>query len=368
VKKKTKILGVCVILISVYTMGWYYGAGKIQEAISHYQQECSQHQQSFTYSSLAVTGFPGVYRVLVKDIVFKGPICDLGIQAGGDLIVDVRIPEVKAKAKSWRCREFYITTKGKSGLEWSFGPEYQNACLFDKVTAKISLNRRRHVSSVIFKMKKIEHQRMNPFTVDEFIVHFKRGTQVQQSEKKPVWVAAAEITNLLVPGSVWANKAPGLVINFNSMVLETRYIGSLWRVLKNWRDGGGIIEVKDFSIAHPDFKVSIQGTLALDEELRLLASVQSNIIGYSELLKLFVKNQMISKSEATAAQIAFTMLEKTEAGHTVPTDSLHLPITAQDGRLSIGPLVLAPLPSLISLWPQGGNGKTYTASARSSVG
>jgi hypothetical protein len=115
--------------------------------------------------------------------------------------------------------------------------------------------------------------------------------------------------------------------------------------LVEWRDADGVLEVEGLAIDWPPVVVTFDGTLALDEQLRLLGAGTADIRGMSEVLDKLVERGVVKSAEATVAKLALALLTRPakDGGGAV----VRLPLTAQDGMLRGGPFVLGRLPPII---------------------
>lgn len=117
------------------------------------------------------------------------------------------------------------------------------------------------------------------------------------------------------------------------------------KTLAEWRDGGGVLEVRLLKMDWPPILAEAEGTLTLDEEMYPLGSFSSRISGYREALNDMVELGWIKKKRAT---VALFMLDLFSSSDEKGEKQLKAPITLQNKKLSVGP---APL---LKLKPIGG--------------
>ncbi len=112
-----------------------------------------------------------------------------------------------------------------------------------------------------------------------------------------------------------------------------------------WRDAGGTLELTDFRVRWGPLGIESNGTIALDGEMRPIAALTANIIGYGDVIDALIMSNMIPLGDAFIAKVAFNILaEKPKDGG--PPVLRAVPVTAQDGTLFVGPVKVADLPPL----------------------
>jgi hypothetical protein len=112
-----------------------------------------------------------------------------------------------------------------------------------------------------------------------------------------------------------------------------------------WRDAGGVVEIDQFQAAADGVELNAKGTLALDRALRPLGAMTAELKGYDKLVDALALGGYLRASEAAAAKMALHAVGKTD-GDGLATISL--PVSAQDGRLFLGPVPVAKLKPLFS--------------------
>ncbi len=123
--------------------------------------------------------------------------------------------------------------------------------------------------------------------------------------------------------------------------------GPLERQLDAWRLGGGTLEMRDTRLDWGGLTVDAAGTFSLDEELRPLGAMTATFLGLSDFIDRLQAAEIIRPRDAAAAKVSINLLgERTEAGR------IRIPVTAQFGRLSVGPIALGdllPVPELLDI-------------------
>lgn len=116
-------------------------------------------------------------------------------------------------------------------------------------------------------------------------------------------------------------------------------------ILAKWRDTGGTLDVTQLALDWGPLTVKGDGRVTLDEEFRPLGAFSLKVKGLGKTLDLLARKGLIEGSAAFALQAGSLALGKVD-----PEDGrseIQLPLTLQNGWLSLGPLQilkLKPLP------------------------
>ena len=112
-----------------------------------------------------------------------------------------------------------------------------------------------------------------------------------------------------------------------------------------WRDAGGTLELTGFRVRWGPLGVETSGTIALDGAMRPIAALTADIIGYGDVIDALIMSNLIPLGDGFIAKVAFNMLaEKPEDGSAPVLRGV--PVTAQDGTLTVATIKVAELPPL----------------------
>lgn len=129
-------------------------------------------------------------------------------------------------------------------------------------------------------------------------------------------------------------------------------------MLSNWRDGGGVVEVRWLKAEWGPLTLSAEGTVALDERMRPLGALSSEIGGLGPTMDALAAAGVVTRNTARLAGIALGLLARTPSGGGAPV--IGVPIAAQNGELYLGPVKVAALPPVI---PTGTTERSETTPA-----
>ena len=112
-----------------------------------------------------------------------------------------------------------------------------------------------------------------------------------------------------------------------------------------WRDAGGTLELTGFRVRWGPLGIETSGTIALDGAMRPIAALTADIIGYGDVIDALIMSNLIPLGDGFIAKVAFNMLAERPEDGSAPV-LRGVPVTAQDGTLTVATIKLAELPPL----------------------
>lgn len=109
------------------------------------------------------------------------------------------------------------------------------------------------------------------------------------------------------------------------------------RSLAEWRDGGGVVDVKSLSLTWPPILMTGEGTLTFDKDMYPLGSFSSRLVGYQQALTHMVEAGCVKKKNAAMVAFVLDMLSRIDEKG---SKHLTIPITLQDRKVSVGSVSL----------------------------
>jgi len=110
--------------------------------------------------------------------------------------------------------------------------------------------------------------------------------------------------------------------------------------LAGWRDAGGTADLTRLQLSWGPLKLDGNATLALDAQMRPLGAGTAKLQGLGPVLDRLVARNQIRASEASIAKIVLGLLAQPNASG---ASEVSVPLTAQDGKLFLGPVAVATL-------------------------
>lgn len=111
--------------------------------------------------------------------------------------------------------------------------------------------------------------------------------------------------------------------------------------LARWRDAGGDLDLQRFKLTWGEVDIEADGTLALDAELRPIGALTARVRGHEHLIDAALAAGQMRAGDAKTARSVLDILAQAGGG------VLSVPLTLQDGLVSLGPVPLARLAPLL---------------------
>jgi hypothetical protein len=110
-----------------------------------------------------------------------------------------------------------------------------------------------------------------------------------------------------------------------------------------WRDAGGTLELDHFHLGWGGIDVDASGTVTLDRDLQPEGALSASVGGYDRLLAALVSLGRVKGSDAARIRLVLGLLARPGPDG---KPRLSVPLTLQDGILSMGPISLGRVPKI----------------------
>jgi hypothetical protein len=107
-----------------------------------------------------------------------------------------------------------------------------------------------------------------------------------------------------------------------------------------WRDAGGVVEISQSNVVWGSLRLKGSATVTVDERFRPLGAGTASIEGFDSAIDRMAARNLVGSTEAVIAKVVLGALSQTMPDGTRRID---VPLTAQDGWLSVGPVKLLAL-------------------------
>lgn len=344
-------IGGIVALLIAYVIFWFVLAHVARVKIADWIEAQRTEGIEITYDRLDIGGFP--YRLQVD-------VRGLGITGHeGDLLWTVESPNAAAVIMPWN-RNHVILMAEEGAL--AVGPEgaEPDRLAVSGSRASIVVDRRRaplRISATTEELR-VEGPAAGPegLVLRDGELHWRAANQVPSNKaaepqeddpREPLaWqlaVRGGPIAHELLGRSPYGSELQKF-----AAIMEVRGSGidshASPETIQAWRDQGGTVEVTSLQLNWGELDLLMTGSLTLDQQFRPLGAFTAEVKGYEPIISYLHESGHIDAAEAETATMT---LEAIVAADTDGDNRLSVPITLQAGRLFVGPLPVANLPSLL---------------------
>ncbi len=343
------VITACLLAAAGYGVYWWQLARGFERGVERWAAQRQSEGYEVGYDGLEVGGFPGrvVVRIAAPRIADPRRSGDWSWQ-GAQLTLRVApwSPNRIFAEFSGAHRFAYAIAEGRRSvaldlgrgeaeLTVSGGRVTQGESRLGDIDARLGGDiGRLYVSSASLRFRVREAAAEGPAADDRVEAEVElRDARLPQSWSRPLGTDLARLyAELTVEGRLPANVRPAAIAR--------------------WRDDGGVVDVRRLDMKWGKVATAAQGSVTLDNEMRPLGSFTAELRGYTALVDALAADGLVRARDLPAIKAVLAVLSRADGnGGRV----LRVPVTAQDGRLNLGPL---PILSLAPLFP---------ASARSPV-
>jgi hypothetical protein len=164
--------------------------------------------------------------------------------------------------------------------------------------------------------------------------------------------AESSVTFNLSASGIDFHMAPDKTVETYDWQLSGKVMGRvppepLTRALAAWSDDGGYLELTQFKAnweAVTD--VNVNGSLALDRQLQPVGSMTARLRNHAALIDWLASIGVMTPGQATTTNLALAAMSQPAADGTQAMEA-RVPLTLQNGYLSVGPAKVAQIPPIV---------------------
>ncbi len=336
---------IVVLVIIGYTIYWFRLADSIEQGVSKWADARRADGLVVEYSALTVTGFPLRVQAQVTNVRLAAAGQNPGWQWQSELLTGNVLP--------YNLNHIVLSTTLPQDISLRInGGELE----------QYRLEPQRALASLKLKRGKLSRMDLDieggtlkggrfkegALTLGRVQLHTRDAknseVEVEGLQSPTLFDISLKLDNLDYPG--FANSALGAHL---TRLALTSAVEGAWPAAKGvdgireWRDAGGVAQIKAVETDWGPLKLNAAGTLALDAQDRLIGSLTTNLLGYEDLIKGLQDAGQLNKDEARAANTGLGLIAMAAGGK---NGELRLPMVLQDGEMFVGPLRIAKLKPL----------------------
>jgi hypothetical protein len=296
-----------------------------------------------SYESRRVWGFPYRLSLTLTRVKWSDPRLPMAPQLEAD--------EITAHLQLWQREHVIFDLPGRQSAVWrSAGVEHRNSMTSERFRASLVTDGAGNWQRIAADLGKprlqgpAEGTLRGEWAADKLLLHARRADNVP-----PSLDLAVQVDQVTLPQQAetpFGRALRGLRLTGN---LRGGFYGTApEELLASWRDGGGVLDLSAISLTWGELNISGTGTLALDRDFRPLGAMSGAATGALSVIDTLQANGLITPPAADAVKRA--LLQQQEQEERLDRKGLpryDIALTAQDGQLSYGNILLLSLPSVL---------------------
>ena len=322
--------GLVVLACAAYAGYWFHVAGQLRDGIPAWAAAQRAQGYELAWQALEVRGFPFAFRVQLAGAT---------LHAARPFAYEAKSDAVVATAAPFDLRTWHVATPEGLTLDAPLLLAGLDAASF---AGSVALGDEATVVTLA------AHELAGRGAARGFsAAAFDARITVPQRAPEDRRDTALSLTAAMKDAALPAIPAP-LARKLDTLSLAASVRGP-WsssgfnQALVQWRDAGGTLEIENVHVVWGETVLDLDGTLALDGAMQPEGAMTGTIAGADKAVDAAVAaGAMQPRYAGVAKSVLRAISAKDENG----TDALHVPLTLQDQRLSIGPAVVAVLPHI----------------------
>ncbi|MBT5413247.1 MAG: DUF2125 domain-containing protein [Rhodospirillaceae bacterium] len=344
------LLVVILLACGGWTGYWFHGAGQLREGVLAWAEARRTAGDAVALGEVSVTGFP-----LRFDLALAAPT--VGTRKDGEPLI-WQGPPTTVTFRPWSFDRFTFEADGRHRIAHA-EPDLPTPILIEAAgvsgAGRIAPDGRLAILGLDFDTVQLGTD-ARPDTVRmeraEALIRLPAaaGLADERARSEPGDAQDSAALRVEISGLDLPDEAEGPLGNKVDLIT---LLGGVRGAIPNdapdvalaaWRDSGGTIEIYDLKLAWGPLHMSATGTATLDEEMRPLGALTAEIRGYTQTLDALVAVGTMERRTAEVAKFLLGMMAEWPDDTGKPI--LIMPLSAQDGIFSVGPISLFRLPPL----------------------
>ncbi|MFN4310263.1 MAG: DUF2125 domain-containing protein [Ferrovibrio sp.] len=330
------LAGLIVGALLGYYVLWSHLADQVAAQANAWIESQRRQGRSVAYDGWRLWGFPYRLSLTVTNLTWRDPNSPLDWQVGAT--------ELTAHLQFWDLHHAIFELPGRQRLAWREGGVEKTMTLAsERFRASLVLdgaNSPLRLAAVIDKPD-FSGDLLQGWSAGKLLLHARRAGSLPPSADLSLQAEAITLP-------------PALDGPLGRDVGQLKLIGNLRgaaygsspdSLLASWRDGGGVMDFQTVSLHWGGLKLDGDGSLTLDRQFRPLGAMGGQIRNADAGIDALVAAGKMKAGEAAAAKAALTLVTKRDAKG---EPYLPVPLTAQDGKLFLGPVPLFSLAPIMT--------------------
>ncbi|MGC2854753.1 DUF2125 domain-containing protein [Novispirillum sp. DQ9] len=344
------LIAVPVLIIALgggYGALWLYGARQVEESARAWLASQRAAGWEAEVDSLAVGGFPGRIELHGSGLRLAPPPGKAAVPWHW------RAEGLRAHALAWSLREPTVTPLGTQVLTLPGADGEPVAHTVTAGTARLDLKLDGAGQIVGFALDAASvaakpQGAREALTIDSVAASLlpEKGSGQLLDLRESSYTASLTVRGLTVPPGLEPPLGPrGEVLEAHARILGPVTLNPaqpLLEAVKTWRDDGGSVELDRFYLEWAPLRMSMAGSLALDQRLQPVASLSARFQGFFAAVNRLEDVGVVRAREASVARVVLGVMAERDPAGGAPL--LAVPVTVQDRTVRVGPVTVLTFP------------------------
>ena len=332
--------GAIAIAVAGYTGYWFIAAGEIGDRIDDWAEKQRSQGLEIETGGTQVAGFPFRFEVTLRELQIHDTRNGWRWAASS----------LRAEASAWDFSEVTVFPDRRNSVQVLLeGGEWRDIDVeIDDGRLVVRLDDDRRFREIMLDLQGLEIAGVWLQGAAQVGSLHANGVAIDDDGSgEEVLKTSIAVRDAVLPSDL----AEGLGETLDFLDIDASVVGSIPsergtnEAITAWRDAGGTLELTGLRLRWGPLGIETSGTIALDGAMRPIAALTADIIGYGDVIDALIMSNLIPLGEGFIAKVAFNMLaEKPEDGSAPVLRGV--PVTAQDGTLTVATIKVAELPPL----------------------
>jgi hypothetical protein len=323
------------VLVGAYTAYWLIVAKRVSDGVAAWAQAERADKIEVSWHSIGVAGYPFAWRVALEDAVLR----DARLTPSPEL----RILALSAVARPWDFGSWRLMAPAGMSAMLAGGDERPPLKLTARTADGALTVDRAAGTSLWLNAQDIEVEAGEAVAISSAGAWVIVPAKAPRSPTEPALGVALDLRQVQLPATASVLNDTVDELAFGVTVKGAVPTGKLARVVAEWRDKGGTVELDNLQLNWGGVGATASGTIALDRELQPIGGFSGAIEGYDQILTGLVQSGRIRAADAGLARLALAMLAK--AGPDGRPE-IKTAFRIQNGEMFLGPAKLGKAPRL----------------------
>ncbi|HEX6980804.1 MAG TPA: DUF2125 domain-containing protein [Alphaproteobacteria bacterium] len=338
--RRPLVFALVIVLLAAagWSAFWLYAARDIAARVAAWAAAQRAQGLTATYSGLVVAGFPFMWEVRIDSPHMTG---------AGPTQWDWQGETVVATLRPWAIRDVPVLFPGTHRIAAGAAFAETLSITAARPEGIVTLDADGRLERLALDLGDATISRPTaraPVTVRRLQFELRPHRTPQPTYRTEVLDVAVDARDAVLPDVPAGGLGPRIAqAHLNATVKGALPSAPLPAAVAAWRDSGGVVEAKRVALRWGPLDIDGDGTVTLDAENRPLGAFSVRIRGYGETLDALAGAGLVRPRDSAAVKVVLNMLARqTQSGER----ELSMPVTAQDGRLTVAGFPLMQVPPI----------------------